>query len=57
MDGSIVTDVLAGIRRSRFGEPDRKAAANADVVMQLFWSIEGDGLAALRDRVEIALGM
>ena len=55
--GSVVTDVLAGIRRSRVTGPDRKAAADADVVMQLLWSIEGDGLAALRDRAVIALGM
>ena len=55
--GSVVTDVLAGIRRSRVGGPDRKAAADADVVMQLLWSIEGDGMAAVRDRAVIALGM
>jgi len=55
--GSVVTDVLAGIRRSRLGGPDRKAAADADVVMQLLWSIEGDGLAAVRDRAVIAFGM
>ena len=55
--GSVVTDVLAGIRRSRIGGPDRKAAADADVVMRLLWAIEGDGLAALRDRAVIAFGM
>ena len=55
--GSVVTDVLAGIRRSRTGGPDRKAAADADVIMRLLWSIEGDGLAALRDRAVIAFGM
>ena len=55
--GSVITDVLAGVRRSRVGGPDRKAAADADVVMKLLWSIEGDGLAAVRDRAVIALGM
>lgn len=55
--GSVVTDVLAGIRRSRVGLPDRKAAADADVVMQLLWSIEGQDLAAIRDRAVIAFGM
>lgn len=55
--GSVITDVLAGIRRSRQGSPDRKAAADADVVMRLLWSIEGEGLAALRDRAVIAFGM
>ena len=55
--GSVVTDVLAGIRRSRLGLPDRKAAADADIVMQLLWSIEGQDLAAIRDRAVIAFGM
>jgi len=55
--GGVVGDVLAGIRRSRVEGPDRKAAADADVVMRLLWSIEGDGLAALRDRALIAFGM
>jgi len=55
--GSVATDVLAGIRRSRITAPDRKAAADADIVLQLLWSIEGDGLAALRDRALIAFGM
>jgi integrase len=55
--GSVVTDVLAGIRRSRVGLPDRKAAADADIVMQLLRSIEGQDLAAIRDRAVIAFGM
>ena len=55
--GSVVTDVLAGIRRSRVGGPDRKVAADADVIMQLLWSIEGQDLAAIRDRAVIAFGM
>ena len=55
--GAVVLDALAGIRRSRVVEPDRKAAADADIVMQLLWSIQGDGMAALRDRALIAFGM
>jgi integrase len=55
--GGVVTDVLAGIRRSRVGGPDRKAAADADIIMQLLWSIEGQDLAAIRDRAVIAFGM
>ncbi len=55
--GAIVAEVLAGIRRSRVDAPDRKLAADADVVMQLLWSITGDSLAALRDRALIAFGM
>ena len=56
-DGAVVAEVLAGIRRSRTGAPDKKLAADADVVMQLLWSITGDSLAALRDRALIAFGM
>ena len=55
--GAVVADVLAGIRRARATPPDRKAAADADIVLQLLWSIEGDGLAALRDRAILAFGM
>ena len=55
--GMVIADLLAGIRRSRLSGPDRKDAADADVVMRLLWSIEGDTLAALRDRALIAFGM
>ena len=55
--GLVISEMLAGIRRSRVLGPDRKAAADADVVMQLLWSIEGNSLAACRDRALIALGM
>ena len=55
--GAVVAEVLAGIRRSRPDAPDRKLAADVDVVMRLLWSIAGDSLAALRDRALIAFGM
>jgi integrase len=55
--GMVIGDMLAGIRRARIGGPDRKAAADADVVMQLLWSIEDSSLAAMRDRALIAFGM
>jgi integrase len=55
--GMVIADMLAGIRRSRRTRPDRKDAADADVVMRLLWSIEGETLAALRDRALIAFGM
>lgn len=55
--GMVIADMLAGIRRARTDGPDRKAAADADVVMQLLWSIAGHRLAALRDRALIAFGM
>ena len=53
--GTVISDALAGIRRSRTEPPDRKAAADADVVFRLLLSIKGDGLAELRDRALIAL--
>ena len=56
-DGAVVAEVLAGIRRSREDAPDKKLAADADIVMQLLWSITGNSLAALRDRALIAFGM
>lgn len=56
-EGTIITDAIAGIRRSWSAQPGRKDAADADIVMQLLWSIEGCGLPALRDRALIALGM
>ncbi len=55
--GLVIADILAGIRRSRVLGPERKAAADADVVLQLLGSIAGDSLAALRDRALIAFGM
>jgi integrase len=55
--GTVIADVLAGIRRSRVGAPDRKTAADGDITMQLLESITGDDPAALRDRALIALGM
>jgi integrase len=55
--GAVIDDVLAGIRRARAADPDRKDAADADVVMRLLWSIEGGSLVAVRDRALIAFGM
>jgi site-specific recombinase XerD len=55
--GAIVGDMLAGIRRARTDSPDKKAAADADVVMQLLWSIQGSELKEMRDRALIAFGM
>lgn len=55
--GAVIADVLAGIRRSRTEPPGRKAPADADVVYDLLRSIQGEGLAELRDRALIAFGM
>jgi len=56
-DGTIIADALAGIRRARTTSPGRKDAADADIVMQLLWSISGNDLPALRDRALLAFGM
>ena len=48
---------MAGIRRSRLDGPDRKSPADGDVVMKVLWAIQGDSLAAHRDRAIIAFGM
>src|SRR4051794_22450385 len=55
--GQVIAEVLAGIRRSREIPPERKAPAEADLLCVLLRSIEGDGLAALRDRALLAFGM
>ena len=55
--GMVIAEVLAGIRRSRKTTPDRKAPADAEFLLVLLGSITGDGLAALRDRALLALGM
>lgn len=56
-DGAIIAEVMAGIRRSRLDGPDRKSPADGDVVMKVLWAIQGDNLAAHRDRAIIAFGM
>ena len=55
--GMVITEALAGIRRSRINPPDRKAPADADILTVLLGSITGDGLTARRDRALLALGM
>ena len=55
--GMVIAEALAGIRRSRKTAPDRKAPADAEFLSVLLGSIAGDGLAALRDRALLALGM
>src|SRR3954447_3008340 len=55
--GQVIAEVIAGIRRSRETPPERKAPADAEFLRVLLRSIAGDGLAALRDRALLALGM
>ena len=52
-----ITEVLAGIRRSRTVPPSKKAASDADVTWTLLHYIRGERLRDHRDRALIALGM
>lgn len=52
-----ISEVLAGIRRSRITSPDKKAAADADITWTLLHYIKGERLRDQRDRALIALGM
>ena len=55
--GQVIGDVVAGIRRGRSKAPDRKAPADADIMFVMLQSIRGGGLAVLRDRALLSLGM
>ena len=55
--GTVILDVLAGIRRSHRTPPARKAAADSYVVHAVLRAINGDTLADLRDRALVAFGM
>ena len=55
--GTVVADVLAGIRRSHRTPPARKAAADSYVVHAVLRAIEGDTLADVRDGALVAFGM
>jgi len=55
--GTVVADVLAGIRRSHGTPPVRKAAADSYVLHAVLRAIDGDALADLRDRALLAFGM
>ncbi len=55
--GTVILDVLAGIRRSHRTPPARKAAADSYVVHAVLRAIDGDTLADLRDRALVAFGM
>jgi len=56
-DGMVITDALAGIRRSRPAPPDQEDPADAEILHHLLQSITGNSLPALRDRALIAFGM
>ncbi len=55
--GTVVTDVLAGIRRSHRTPPSRKTAADSYVIHAVLRAIEGDALADVRDRALVSFGM
>ncbi len=55
--GTVILDVLAGIRRSRRTPPTRKAAADSYVLHAVLRAIDGDRLADIRDRALLAFGM
>lgn len=58
MAGAVaVKEVMAGIRRTFGVAPDRKRAADGDILRQMLASIEGDSLRAKRDRAVLAVGM
>lgn len=52
-----IKEVMAGIRRSQATPPDRKRAADADVLRDLLRAVKGDDLRAVRDRAMLAIGM
>lgn len=55
--GTVIADVLAGIRRSHRAPPARKAAADSYVVHAVLRAIVGDTLADVRDRALVSFGM
>ena len=56
-EGSIISEILAGIRREHGRPPARKAAADADIVRDVLQAIRGQGLREVRDRALLAFGM
>lgn len=55
--GTVILDVLSGARRRWGKPPDRKAAADGDVVWAMLHEIRGDSLKAVRDRALLSFGM
>ena len=55
--GTVILDVLAGARRRCGRPPDRKAAADGDVIWSMLHAIQGDTLKAVRDRALLSFGM
>lgn len=54
---AVISQVLAGIRRTKGVRPTRKRAADGDALRDMLRAIEGDDLRSVRDRAVLALGM
>lgn len=52
-----IRDVLSGIRRTQWVRKVRKRAADADMLRDMIYGIEGDSPRAVRDRALLAVGM
>lgn len=52
-----IKEVMAGIRRTFGVAPERKRAADGDILRRMLLTIEGAGLRAKRDRAVLAVGM
>lgn len=55
--GTVVLDILAGARRKWGKPPDRKAAADGDVIWAMLHEIKGDTPKDVRDRALLSFGM
>jgi len=55
--GTVILDVLAGARRRWGKPPDRKAAADGDVIWSMLHEIKGGMLKDVRDRALLSFGM
>ena len=55
--GTVILDVLAGARRTWSKPPDRKAAADGDVIWSMLHEIKGHSLRDVRDRALLSFGM
>ena len=52
-----IVEVIAGIRRSHGVAPEKKHAADADVLRDMLRAIPGEDLRSVRDRALLAFGM
>ena len=55
--GTVISDVFAGARRKWGKPPDRKVAADGDVIWAMLHAIKGNTLKDVRDRALLPFGM